>query len=90
MKSNKSNFIFFASALLGGLCLAGYAYANGSVAASPADKMSSFECYRYVDGKPTGTWINIEATSKSEAESKALARFKELGGRVDSANCHYK
>ena len=49
-----------------------------------------YECFRYVDGHPTGTWLKIQASSTSEAESKAYDRFKELGGRVDSVNCHYK
>lgn len=49
----------------------------------------TFTCYRYVDGKPTGGWINMKAESKSEAESKAYQRFKELGGRVDYAKCKY-
>ena len=48
----------------------------------------TYECYRYVKGKPTGGWINVKASSKSEAESKAYRRFKELGGRVDYAKCH--
>ena len=53
-----------------------------------ASYASSYECYRYVNGSPTGTWIKIQASSKSDAESKAYARFKELGGKVDSVNCH--
>jgi len=48
----------------------------------------TYECYRYVKGKPTGGWINVKASSKSEAERKAVRRFKELGGRVDYARCH--
>ncbi len=48
---------------------------------------STYECYRYVKGQPTGTWIKVKADSKSEAERKAYKQFKELGGRVDSANC---
>jgi len=47
---------------------------------------SSYECYRYVNGSPTGTWIKVQASSKSEAE--AYARFKGFGGRIDSVNCH--
>lgn len=50
---------------------------------------STFTCYRYVNGEPTGTWIKVIADSKSEAESKAYARMKELGGRVDYAKCRY-
>ncbi|GEM_PF-1257808 len=47
----------------------------------------TYTCYRYVDGHPTGTWISVKADSKSEAESKAYARMKELGGQVDYAKC---
>ena len=50
---------------------------------------SSFTCYRYVSGHPTGTWISVKADSKSEAEAKAYARMKELGGRVDYVKCRY-
>lgn len=50
---------------------------------------TTFTCYRYVKGKPTGTWIKVKADSKEEAEAKAYARFKKLGGPVDSCNCHY-
>lgn len=48
-----------------------------------------YECYRYVGGSPTGTWLKIQASSESEASSKAYKRFKELGGRVDSVNCNF-
>lgn len=50
---------------------------------------SSFTCYRYVNGHPTGGWISVTADSKSEAESIAYNRFKELGGAVDYAKCNY-
>jgi hypothetical protein len=53
-----------------------------------ASYANSYTCYRYVDGHPTGGWITMQADSKSEAEAKAYARFKELGGQVDSVNCH--
>jgi len=49
-----------------------------------------YECYRYVNGSPTGTWIKVQASSKSQASEKAYKRFKELGGKVTSVNCHYK
>jgi len=48
---------------------------------------STFTCYRYVSNQPTGTWIKIKADSKSEAESKAYARMKELGGKISFAKC---
>ncbi len=49
---------------------------------------SKYECYRYVNGHPTGGWISVTANSKKEAEAKAYARFKELGGRIDYCKCH--
>lgn len=48
---------------------------------------TTYTCYRYVNGEPTGTWISVDANSKSEAESKAYARMKKLGGQVDYAKC---
>mgnify|MGYP000072932823 CR=1 FL=1 len=48
---------------------------------------SSYKCYRYVNGSPTGTWIKTQAPSKSKAEEKAYLRMKELGGKVDYAKC---
>lgn len=48
---------------------------------------TSYTCYRYVNGHPTGTWISISADSKSSAESKAYSRMKELGGQVDYVKC---
>lgn len=48
-----------------------------------------FTCYRYVNGHPTGGWISVEADSVEEAESKAYARFKELGGQIDYCKCRY-
>lgn len=50
---------------------------------------AKFTCYRYVNGHPTGGWISVEADSKSEAEAKAYARFKELGGQIDYCKCNY-
>lgn len=51
---------------------------------------SSFKCYRYVNGKPTGAWVKVTADSKSEAEGKAYARMKEIGGKVDYCKCKCK
>ena len=55
-----------------------------------AASAQSYECYRYVNGKPTGSFVNIKAGSKSEAADKALEKMKELGGRVDYAKCRIK
>ncbi len=57
------------------------------LASSAQASERTYECYRYVNGKPTGTWISVKASSKEEATVKAMARFRELGGQVDSANC---
>lgn len=65
--------------------------AHGVTGGGTSDTVGTytFECYRYVDGRPTGTWINVKAETKAEAETKALARFRELGGAVDYAVCKY-
>ena len=49
-----------------------------------------YKCYRYVNDSPTGTWIKVQASSKSKASEKAFKRFKELGGKVTSVNCHFE
>lgn len=48
---------------------------------------TTYECYRYANGSPTGTWIKVKADSKSEAEKIAYKRMKKLGGKVDYAKC---
>jgi len=64
-------------AILASLIIASVAYA------------ATFTCYRYVNGHPTGGWISVKADSKAEAEAKAYARFKEIGGRIDYCKCNY-
>ena len=59
------------------------------VALPMAANAKEYKCYRYVNDKPTGTWIKVEASSKEEASGKAYRRMKELGGRVDYAKCKY-
>ena len=49
-----------------------------------------YECYRYVDGHPTGSFVNITADTKEEATIKAMKKLKKLGGRVTSTNCKIK
>jgi transposase len=49
----------------------------------------TYKCYRYVNGSPVGNWVKVQASSESEAYSKAMAKFRELGVKADSANCHY-
>ena len=58
-----------------------------SLFASTSYAESTWTCYRYVDGKPTGTWVKVKASSKSEADRKAYSKMKDLGGRIDYANC---
>jgi len=58
------------------------------LASNSAFADSRYQCYRYVNGSPTGTWVHVRADSKAEATTRAIQRFRELGGRVDSANCH--
>jgi len=59
------------------------------LATTPAFADARYQCYRYVDGKPTGGWIHVRANSKSEAETRALQRYRgELKLRTDSVNCH--
>ena len=47
----------------------------------------TYKCWRYVKGKPSGTWVKVKADSKTEAEGNAYAKFKALGKKVDSVNC---
>jgi len=61
----------------------------GLLTASAIAQEKRYQCHRYVNDSPTGGWIHVRASSKEEATVKAMARFRELGGRVDSANCHY-
>lgn len=49
----------------------------------------TFKCYRYVDGSPTGGFIKIEANSKAQAAEKAVQEYKNMGKRVDYAECEY-
>ena len=58
-----------------------------SLFASASYAESTWTCYRYVNDSPTGTWIKVKASSKSEAESKAYVKMKDNGGQVDYAKC---
>jgi transposase len=49
----------------------------------------TYKCYRYVNGSPVGNWVKVQASSESDAYSKAMDKFRELGVKADSANCHY-
>ena len=48
---------------------------------------STWTCYRYVDGKPTGGFVKVQASGEQEAVRKALAKYKDLGYRTDSVHC---
>jgi len=48
---------------------------------------STWTCYRYVDGSPTGGFVKVTADSKQEATQKAIEKYKKLGYRFDSVNC---
>lgn len=56
-----------------------------AASASYADR--NYECYRYVDGKPAGGYVNVTASSKSDAETKAYQKYKDMGKKVHSVNC---
>ncbi|WP_230656342.1 hypothetical protein [Psychrobacter sp. I-STPA10] len=58
------------------------------VFSSQAQASYSYECSRYVDGSPTGGHVKVVADSKSEAEQKAMQKYKELKLRTDYVKCH--
>ena len=47
---------------------------------------SSYECWRYVGGKPQG-YVNVSASSNSQAQSKAADKFADIGKKVDYIKC---
>jgi len=47
---------------------------------------SSYECWRYVGGKPQG-YVNVSASSKGEAQSKAANKFADIGKKVEYIKC---
>ncbi len=55
---------------------------------SPAHATMTYECYAYVDGEPTGGFVKVSADSKSEAEIKAMKKYKEIKVKADYVNCH--
>ena len=54
--------------------------------ASAANAGMKYECWMYKDGKP---WkmTYLVADSKSQAESKAVAKFRDLGRNGDYIKC---
>ena len=49
-----------------------------------------YKCYRYVNGNPVGNWVKVKASSKGDAYSIAMAKFRDLGVKADSTNCHFE
>jgi len=47
---------------------------------------SSYECWRYVGGKPQG-YVSVSASSKSDAVQKAHAKFDNIGKKVEYVKC---
>jgi hypothetical protein len=66
---------------LTGILLASIGFASNYTFAS------TWVCYRYVNGEPTGGFIKVEADSKEEAEVKALKEYKKLGYTLDDVKC---
>ncbi|ARJ65916.1 hypothetical protein WV31_09735 [Magnetospirillum sp. ME-1] len=67
------------------LMIAGLAVA--AVFLSTEAHASSWTCYRVVDGKGDGGFVKVDAASESEAIIKAIAMYKDMGKRVDTADC---
>ena len=44
-------------------------------------------CYRYINGKPTGGFIKVQADNKEEAEIKSMKKYKKLGYSLDYTKC---
>jgi hypothetical protein len=47
---------------------------------------SSYECWRYVGGKPQG-YVSVSASSNSEAVQKANQKFNDIGKKVQYVRC---
>ncbi len=67
------------------LMIAGLAVA--AVFLSTAAHASSWTCYRVVDGKGDGGFVKVDADSEAEAVRKAVAMYRDMGKKVDSADC---
>jgi heme A synthase len=53
---------------------------------SAANASMSYECWVYKNGKPM--WMtHVSADSKSQAESKAVVKFRDLGRKGDYIKC---
>lgn len=47
---------------------------------------SSYECWRYVGGKPQG-YVKVSANSNSSAKQKAQDKFDNMGKKVEYIKC---
>jgi len=47
---------------------------------------SSYECWRYVGGKPQG-YVKVSASSNSDAQSKAADKFANMSKKVEYIKC---
>lgn len=48
---------------------------------------TNFVCYRYVNGKPTGGFLKVNASSQKEAEEISRDKYKKLGYSLDYTKC---
>lgn len=48
---------------------------------------STYECWMYKGGKPMW-YVNVSASSNSDAQSKAATKFKNIGRSGDYIKCH--
>jgi len=58
-----------------------------SLSASLAFASMKYECWAYRDGKPD-KMVHVTADSKSEAQNKAEAKFRDLDIKFDYVKCH--
>ena len=53
----------------------------------------TYECHRYLNGKPTGGHVKVDANSKSEAYDKAMEKYRKMhsgfggGFKADYVKC---
>ena len=47
----------------------------------------TWTCYRLIDDEYIGGSIKVEASSKSEAEEKAMKKYRELGYNLTNVDC---
>ncbi len=52
-----------------------------------AASASTYECWMYKGGHPMW-YVNVSASSNSEAQSKAAEKFEKIGRSGDYIKCH--